>query len=60
LWYTQNKKRIRDNRKNCEAQIQQRHEQNEDQSVYSDDPRDTQEDDMEEDLALLDDDDMGW
>ncbi len=26
---------------------------NDDPSVYSDDPRDTQEDDMEEDLALL-------
>jgi hypothetical protein len=31
-----------------------------DQSVYSDDPEDTQEDDMEEDLALLSDDDDLW
>ena len=46
-WYTQNKKRIEENRKNYEAQIQQRRqEQNENQSVYSDDPEDTQEDDM--------------
>jgi hypothetical protein len=50
-WYTTSKKRI-------EEQKQQRRN-NPDQSVYSDDPRDTQEDDMEEDLALLDD-DMGW
>jgi uncharacterized Zn finger protein len=35
-------------------------EQNDDQSVYSDDPEATQEDDMEDDLALLDGDDMGW
>ena len=34
--------------------------ENPDQSVYSDDPEATQEDDMEDDLALLDDDDMGW
>ena len=51
-WYTTSKKRI-------EEQKQQR-QNNPDQSVYSDDPRDTQEDDMEEDLALLDDNDMGW
>ena len=51
-WYASNKKRI-------EGQRQQR-QNNPDRSVYSDDPRDTQEDDMEEDLALLDDDDMGW
>jgi hypothetical protein len=51
-WYTTSKKRI-------EEQKQQR-QNNPDQSVYSDDPRDAQEDDMEEDLALLDDNDMGW
>jgi hypothetical protein len=51
-WYTTSKKRI-------EEQKQQR-QNNPDQSVYSDNPRDTQEDDMEEDLALLDDNDMGW
>jgi hypothetical protein len=32
----------------------------EDKSVYSEDPEATQEDDMEEDLALLNDNDMGW
>ncbi len=31
-----------------------------DQSVYDDDPDATQQDDIDEDLALLDDDDMGW
>jgi transposase len=35
-------------------------EENDDQSVYSDDSIDTQEDDMEDDLALLDDDDDLW
>jgi hypothetical protein len=39
-------------------QIQQ--EPNEDQSVYSDDPEATQEDDMEEDLALLNESDDLW
>ena len=42
----------------CPRQIKE--EENEDQSVYSDDPKDTQEDDMEEDLGFLDDNDMGW
>lgn len=31
-----------------------------DQSVYSDNPKETQEDDMENDLALLDEKEMGW
>jgi transcriptional regulator NrdR family protein len=35
-------------------------QENPDKSVYSDDPEDTQEDDMEEDLALLSDDDDLW
>jgi hypothetical protein len=43
-----------------QTQNKQRKQQNEDQSVYSDDPRDTEEDDMEEDLGLLENDDMGW
>ena len=34
--------------------------ENQDQSVYEDNSDATQEDDMEEDLALLDDEDMGW
>jgi len=34
--------------------------QNDDPSVYSDDPRDTQEDDMESDLGLLNEEDDLW
>jgi len=43
------------------SEIKEERDENLDQSVYgSDNPEATQEDDMEEDLALLDDYDMGW
>ena len=44
------------------AYVQQREQRiNDDPSVYDyEDPEATQEDDMEEDLALLNDSDMGW
>jgi hypothetical protein len=43
-----------------EAEEKETKQENVDQSVYSADPEATQEEDMEEDLALLDEDDDGW
>ena len=42
------------------TRVKPEEQENVDQSVYSEDPRDTQEDDMEEDLALLKDNDDLW
>ncbi|MGD0644383.1 MAG: hypothetical protein ABSA75_05710 [Candidatus Bathyarchaeia archaeon] len=57
-WFTPKPTQRQQFQHTTKTRIQQ--EPNDDPSVYSDDPRDTQEDDMEEDLALLDDSDMGW
>jgi hypothetical protein len=43
-----------------EAKNKESEQENIDQSVYSDDPEATQEEDMEEDLALLNEKDDGW
>jgi hypothetical protein len=43
-----------------QRQLRRQHIQNDDPSVYSDDPEATQEDDMEEDLALLNESDDLW
>jgi hypothetical protein len=57
-WVKQNKQKSNDPAKTENKEMQ---EENLDQSVYEpDNPEATQEDDMEEDLALLDEDDDLW